>query len=67
MSNGPISRERETHKPPKVTIADKDRVCARSEGRGYCGRRSAPLATAWAKVTCPDCKAAYRADGGRVA
>jgi hypothetical protein len=50
----------------RVSIAEKDRVCARQEGRGYCGRRKAPKADSWSKVTCPDCRAAYRADGGRL-
>jgi hypothetical protein len=67
VSAGPIRRERDAWKPPIVSIADNARVCARSEARGYCGRRSAVLSSVWAKVTCPDCKAAFRADGGKVA
>lgn len=61
-SKSPI---RQSHAPEKVTIAEKERVCARSEKRGYCGRKSAPLTDSWSKVTCPDCRAAYRADGGK--
>lgn len=66
MSEGPISQWWKSHTPERVSIAEKDRVCARSQGRGYCGRRKAPKADAWSKVTCPDCRAAYRADGGRL-
>lgn len=66
MSEGPIKQWRDAHRPTVVSVADKHRVCARSEDRGYCGRKSAPLADQWSKVTCPDCRAAYRADGGRL-
>jgi hypothetical protein len=66
MSEGPISQWWKSHAPERVTIADSKRVCMGQHGRGYCGRRSAPLTQAWSKVTCPDCRAAYRADGGRL-
>lgn len=66
MSNGPIQRERERWKRPPVSTPDAHRVCARSETRSYCGRSGAKLADDWADVTCTDCRAAYRADGGRI-
>lgn len=66
MSEGPIKQWRDAHKPARVSIPDNRRKCARSEDRGYCGRKSAPLVGEWSKVTCPDCRAAYRADGGRL-
>jgi hypothetical protein len=62
MSEGPIKREREAHKPPRVSTADSYRKCYRAADRGYCGRRSAPLVTTWEATTCADCRAAARAD-----
>lgn len=41
------------------------RVCAESAGRSYCGRRKETRAQRWDRVTCVDCRAMYRADGGR--
>lgn len=66
MSEGPIKRERDAHKPPRVSTADSYRRCMRHDGRGYCGRRSAPLADTWEATTCADCRAAGRADGLRI-
>lgn len=66
MSEGPIKRERDAHRPVKVSTPDAHRVCAKSEARGYCGRASKKLVERWAQVTCTDCRAAYRADGGRI-
>lgn len=67
MSDGPIKRERDAHRPVKVSTPDARRVCAKTEARGYCGRsKNVKLADRWADVTCTDCRAAYRADGGRI-
>lgn len=65
MSEGPIKRERESHRPKAVSTPDSKRVCAESEGRGYCGRANSKRATSWGAVTCNDCRAAHNADGGR--
>lgn len=57
-------------RPWRVSTPDNKRMCMRvtdeTGERGYCGRRSAPLVDTWKKVTCADCKAAFRADGGNV-
>lgn len=66
MSEGPIKAARDAWKPKRVSTADAHRVCARSGERAYCGRGKSNLADAWELVTCTDCRAAYRADGGRV-
>lgn len=68
MSEGPIKWEREAHKPKIISTPDAKRVCADSSGRGYCGRATPPAkrANRWDAVTCTDCRAAYRADGGRI-
>lgn len=74
MSDGPIKRERASHLPVKVSTPDAYRVCARGgrdpePGRAYCGRRHKKpdlFAAAWRRVTCTDCRAAYRSDGGRI-
>ncbi len=65
MSEGPIKREREAWKPLAVSTTNAARVCAPSAtvGRGYCGRRSAPVSRASLdEVTCADCIAALVAD-----
>ena len=71
MSEGPIKRERNAHKPVIVSTPSNKRVCARGgidpePGRGYCGRHGVKLADSWSKVTCTDCRAAHRADGGKI-
>jgi hypothetical protein len=58
--------------PQPSKIADGDRRCMvvlGKSGRGYCGRARKPenLVTIWRRVSCPDCRAAYRADGGKLA
>lgn len=64
MSEGPISRERLATTMPPVSIPDAQRVCARrpGSGTGECGRKRSALADSPAAVTCPECKAAIRAD-----
>lgn len=62
MSEGPIQRWRDAHKPHLVSTPDAHRVCAPGEpGRSYCGRKDFPTEV-WGKVTCADCHAARRAD-----
>lgn len=67
MSAGPIKAARDAWAPHQVSTPDAHRVCAKSGDRAYCGRaRKVTLAQSWDKVTCTDCRAAYRADGGRI-
>lgn len=66
MSEGPIKHERDAWKPPKVSTPDNSRVCARSGTRAYCGRSKSRTVDGWRRVTCTDCRTAYRADGGRI-
>lgn len=61
-----LLQERASHKPVIVSTPDAHRVCADRSGRGYCGRHTAKRVASWDLVTCSDCRAAYRADGGRV-
>ncbi|MDL9978839.1 hypothetical protein [Microbacterium candidum] len=60
-----IKRDADSRKVPPASTTNEDRVCrsTTSKDRGYCGRRSAPLAATWAGTVCNDCKAAARADG----
>lgn len=51
--------------PISNTLTGVERVCHASttQGRGYCGRRSASTRTRdWKLTTCTDCAAAYQAD-----
>lgn len=68
MSNGPISHWWASWAPKQVSTADAHRVCARAETRAYCGRelKKGKVAEGWDAVSCTDCRAAYRADGGRI-
>lgn len=61
MSEGPIKRERDAHKP-KTYSAGTSRVCAESAGHAYCGRKNAHRSLKWSAVTCNDCRAAHNAD-----
>lgn len=63
MSEGPIKRERDAWKPPKVSSTDTERVCYQKLGhKAYCGRQAKVAFDDWSKVTCSDCLAAKRAD-----
>lgn len=58
--------------PQPSKIAGADRRCMVAigrAGRGYCGRLRKPeqLRDEWRLVSCPDCRSAYRADGGKLA
>lgn len=69
MSAGPIKAEREARTLPPLSIPNNQRVCRATEqtrGGSSCGRGAGSrvgTATEWAKVTCPECVAAGRADG----
>lgn len=65
MSAGPIKAWRESHLPERVSeVKASERVCARRPGtwRAECGRKKAVFAEQGMEVTCPECKAAVRAD-----
>lgn len=66
MSEGPIKQWWDSHKPPRVSTPDAHRVCFKKllAQKAYCGRVPKVADDDWAEVTCADCQAAYRADGG---
>lgn len=67
MSEGPIKRERDAHKPKAYSQTGNKRVCAESAGHAYCGRKNERRATSWGAVNCNDCRAAHNADERRQA
>ena len=66
MSEGPISQWRQGTRPaPMSDVPKSEQLHAPTaeKGRAYCGRRGVKFASKWSEVSCPDCGAAYRADG----
>lgn len=63
MSEGPIKRWRDAHKPGSVSTPYAHRLCAPDidKGRASCGWKN-PRTDVWERVTCSDCAAARRAD-----